>query len=267
MLLSPEERLAYLNFLRVAPSAPLAPYIESFWYLRREASVTDTMREFMHPGGGFGLVFNLRGGLALDGAPITDPVFLDGANTRSRQMGFSGTVEAFGIRFRPGGAYPLLALPLAELANQTGLLAALTPRPVLLLHEQISAASTLSAKITQLEHWLLTRLQPTISPLVLHSLKLMRQSAGQIAIPELANTLYISQRQLERLYHAHVGMAPKHYARLLRVEAARLALKQAHGRPLAHISAALDYYDQAHFTHEFKSVVGLTPRAYLQTHP
>jgi len=31
-----------------------------------------------------------------------------------------------------------------------------------------------------------------------------------------------------------------------------------------HISAALDYYDQAHFTHEFKAVVGMTPRRYMQ---
>jgi len=267
MLLSPEERLAYLSFQRVPPSAQFAPYIESYWYLRRTSAESSATQEFMHPGGGFGLVFNLGGGLSLDGAPLADPVFLDGTNTRSRQMGFSATVEAFGIRFRPGGAYPLLALPLAELANHTGLLDALTPRPVLRLHEQIGTAPTIPAKIAYLEAWLSARLQPTASPLVLHSLNLIRQQQRQIEIPTLADALYISQRQLERLYQIHVGMTPKQFARLLRVEAARTTLKQLRNVSLAQVSAALDYYDQAHFTHEFKAIVGLTPGNYLQTHP
>lgn len=59
-------------------------------------------------------------------------------------------------------------------------------------------------------------------------------------------------------------MTPKHYARLQRIEQARDALKQLPSQSVAHISAALDYYDQAHFTHEFKAVVGMTPRRYMQ---
>ena len=267
MLVSPEERLAYLNLVRIAPVRPLAAFVESFWYMQRDTTGQNAAHEFMHPGGGFGIVFDLRGGLSLDGVPITDPVFLDGTNTRSRTMGFADTVELVGIRFRPGGAYPLLGLPLAELTDTTGLLDALRPRPLLALHEQISAAPSVAEKIGLLQTWLLTRLQPTSEPLVLHSLNVLRERGGQIAIPDLAALLYISQRQLERLYHTQVGLTPKQYARLLRVEAARFALKQARGASLAHISAALDYYDQAHFAHEFKAVVGLSPRTYLQTHP
>jgi AraC-like DNA-binding protein len=52
--------------------------------------------------------------------------------------------------------------------------------------------------------------------------------------------------------------------RLVRVEAARLALKQAQGARAAGIAADMGYYDQSHFIREFSAVVGLTPQAYLQ---
>ncbi|MBK8030997.1 MAG: AraC family transcriptional regulator [Chloroflexi bacterium] len=266
MPVSPEERLAHLGFVLVPPTPALRPFIASYWGMRR-AHALAVAPEFMHPGGGFGLGFDFGGGLALDSQPITDPVFLDGTNTISRRMSFTGAVDVLGIRFHPGAAYPFLGIPLVELANSTELMGAVGQRPLLLLHEQMAEAPTLTAKIARLEAWLLARLQPTASPYVLHSLYQIKQHAGQLDMKRIADDLYISQRQLERLYQIHVGMTPKHFARLQRVEAARLALKQANGVSLAHISAEFAYYDQAHFTHEFKAVVGLTPRDYLRTHP
>lgn len=255
--------LAHLGLVLVPPSPALRPYIAEYWYMRG-ADIRATP-EFMHPGGGFGVVFDLGGGLALDGQPLTDAVFLDGANTISRQMSFAGNIEALGIRFHPSGAYPFLAIPLVELANSTAPLDALGMTSVRRLHEQIGAAATLAGKIAHLEAWLLARQRQEPSRLVVESLRVIRAHGGQIGMKALADDLHISQRQLERLYQIQVGMPPKQFARLQRVGAARQALKRlrADGGSVARISAALDYYDQAHFTREFKSVVGLTPLGYL----
>ena len=56
-------------------------------------------------------------------------------------------------------------------------------------------------------------------------------------------------------------MTPKQYARLVRVETARLALKQ-HTETATRLAVDLGFYDQAHFIREFRSVIGMTPTAY-----
>jgi AraC-like DNA-binding protein len=61
-------------------------------------------------------------------------------------------------------------------------------------------------------------------------------------------------------------MSPKQYVQLLRVEKARLALKQMNGQTTTTLAAALGYYDQSHFIHEFGTVIGLTPYAYMKRH-
>jgi AraC-like DNA-binding protein len=264
VLPTPETQLAYLGFQRLAPSAGLRPYIRPYWYFQRPTPLLAYKEEYMHPTGGFGLVFNLGDAVRLDGRLITAPVFLDGANTVSRQLGFWGKVDLMGIRFYEGGAYPFLGLPLRELQNEVAVLDALHPAHLLELQERLGEAASLPVRIELLEKWLLGRLSlsPERHALIPASLELLRQTNGRGSIPDLAQQLAISQRQLERLYQTQVGMSPKQYTQLLRVEAARLALKQLQGQTTTTLAAELGYYDQAHFIHEFGAVIGLTPTAY-----
>jgi AraC-like DNA-binding protein len=265
-----ESPLAYLGFQLITPSPALRPYIQSYWALRRATPLAALREESMHPRGGFGLVFNGAGSLLLDGQTISDPVFLDGATTISRTVGFYGPVDLFGVRFHEGGAYPLLGIPLAELRNQLSLLDALDRPDLVRLAAQISETDAIAARLRWLEDWLLRRLDlgKRRNPIIPASLMLLRRQAGELRMPDLAREFAISQRQLERLYQSQVGMSPKQYTQLLRVEQARLALKRDHSpgasRTTADLAAELGYYDQSHFIREFRAVVGVTPTAYLK---
>lgn len=222
----------------------------------------------MHPTGGFGLVFNFGDTLRLDTQTVTEPVFLDGVNTVSRKLGFLGHVELMGVRFYEGGAYPFLGVPLNELRNEMALLDTLERPSLLTLQARLHETESLSARINLLEEWLMRRLLrgKERNVIIPASLTMLRDTRGHWPIPELAQELAISQRQLERLYQSQVGMSPKQYAQLLRVETARLALKQMNGQTTTTLAAALGYYDQSHFIHEFGAVIGLTPYAYMKRH-
>jgi AraC-like DNA-binding protein len=265
---TPASQLAYLGFQLVPPSPLLRPYVGSYWYFRRETALTTYREEYMHPRGGFGLIFNLGDPLRLDTQPITAPVFLDGANTVSRRLGFFGQVELIGVRFQEGGAYPFLGLPLKELRNATTLLEALDEAELLRLQQRLVEARSLSARINLMEEWLLGRLAQgkERQALIPASLARLRGSQGRLPISRLAQEFAISQRQLERLYQNQVGLSPKQYAQLLRVETARLALKQKQVASTTHLAAELGFSDQSHFIREFSAVVGLTPYAYLKRH-
>jgi AraC-like DNA-binding protein len=263
---TPEAQLAYLGFQRVSPGRLLRSYVRSYWHFRRETPLLAYHEEFMHPRGGFGLVFNFGDKLRLDAQPIAEPIFLDGANTVSRKLGFLGQVELMGVRFYEGGAYPFLEVPLNELRNEITLLDALDRPALLRLHARLQEAKSLPARIKLLEEWLIGRLLcgKARNALIPASLTMLRAREGHLPISDLAHELAVSQRQLERLYQSQVGMSPKRYAQLLRVETARLALKQMTEQSTATLAAELDFYDQSHFIREFRAVIGMTPTAYMK---
>ena len=126
-----ETHLDYLGFQLIPPSPLLRPYVRSYWYLRREIPLLAYHEEFMHPHGRFGIVFNFGDRVRLDAQTLAEPIFLDGAVSVSRKMGFLGHVDQIGVSFWEGGAYPFLAMPLAELLNEVVLLDALD-RPSLM---------------------------------------------------------------------------------------------------------------------------------------
>jgi AraC-like DNA-binding protein len=260
-----ESQLAYLGFHLFSPSPFLGSYVREYWYLRRETPLVTYHEEYMHPRGGFGIVFNLGDKLCLDGQTVFEPIFLDGANTVSRKLGFRGKVELMGVRFHEGGAYPFLGVPLNELRNEIVLLDALDRPGLLRLHARLTETKSLSARTHLLEGWLMSRLsfgkeRPAIIPA---SLSLLREREGQLPIPELARDLAMSQRQLERLYQAQVGISPKQYSLLLRVERARLALRRM-DKQTSILAAELGFCDQPHFIREFRAVIGMTPYDYIK---
>lgn len=220
----------------------------------------------MHSSGGFGIVFNFGDKLRLDAQVVVEPIFLDGANTVSRKLGFLGQVELMGVRFYEGGAYPFLGVPLIELRNELTLLDALDRPGLLRLHARLHEAESLPARINLLEEWLLGRLGlgKERNALIPASLTMLREREGHVPIPALAQEFAISQRQLERLYQSQVGMSPKQYSQLLRIETARLALKQMNEQSTTRLAVDLGFYDQAHFIREFRAVIGMTPYAYLK---
>lgn len=270
MTQTPEARLAYLGFQLIPPRPLLRPYVRSYWYFRRESPLSTYHEEFMHPTGGFGIVFNFGDQLRLDAQPLAAPVFLDGTNTVSRRLGFLGHIELMGIRFHEGGAFPFFGIPLIEFQDELNVLEGLKNAALLRLHSRLYEAKSLSARLDLVESWLIERLSLGItrSALIPESLSrlraavtALRQGYRRASISELTEELAISQRQLEHLYRGQVGMTPMHYMRLQRVEIARLALAQEKQSNIR-LAADLGYYDQAHFIHEFRSVIGITPYAY-----
>jgi AraC-like DNA-binding protein len=257
-----ESRLAYLGFSIIAPRPALRPYVESYWLMQSKGTLLDYREEFMHPLGGFGIVFNLGDSLRSNGQALDEPIFLDGANSLSRKMGFLGKVSLLGIRFKVGAAYPFLGIPLAELSNQTALTDILGEGSLMPLYEAV-LNKPLSEQIQCIEAWLLERLTrgKEADKLVWHSLGLIRR--GIPSMDALSQHVNLSQRHIERLYQQQVGLSPKFYSRLLRIEAARKALKQPNDS-LTGLGLSLGFYDQSHFIREFKAIVGMTPSAYME---
>lgn len=256
--------LADIGFRRIAPTAALRPFVQWYWSIHSHGPIHTQRDEFMHPDGSSGLVFNWGDVLQLDRGYYAQSVTLDRVGTRSRRLKVAGCIEAFGILFRPAGAFSVFGVPMDELSETAVLAAHLAPSQLIQLYEQLYQAPSVLEKVALSETWLRHQLQQrsALSPVIRPSLELITQMQGQLSIEQVANTVHVSTRQLQRLYQTQVGLSPKKFARMMRVRQARTALKQMSGYSAVDVAYTHGFYDQPHFVHEFKSVVGMTPGAY-----
>jgi AraC-like DNA-binding protein len=81
-------------------------------------------------------------------------------------------------------------------------------------------------------------------------------------VEQLADRFGLGVRRLQRLVAGHIGFGPKWLIQRYRLQEAAAALREPDPPAFARLAAELGYADQAHFTREFKAVVGMTPGAY-----
>lgn len=82
-----------------------------------------------------------------------------------------------------------------------------------------------------------------------------------LSMGELAEQIDLSVSQLQREFQRLFGLSPSRYLQEVRVGVARHLLESCDAS-LANIAAQCGFYDQSHFTRQFKTSMGMTPLAY-----
>ena len=258
------EILSYTGFRQMQPCFVLRPYIQRYWQIKSDIPLDAPATELMHPDGGLGMIINFGSVLAYEGDNIHAAGFMDGIHTRTRQLTMTGCVDAIGIRFHPGGARRFFSMPLAEINNSTLNLSELAMEQFIESCQEERAVNP-SGNILRFADGLLSGMlnAPRHSDLLVQTvMDRIRHAAGDLVISDAIHDIGKSYRQIERLFKGYVGMTPKNYARIVRVENARLRLKNNPGSSCTRIGMASGFYDQAHFIREFNSIIGLSPMQY-----
>jgi AraC-like DNA-binding protein len=96
------------------------------------------------------------------------------------------------------------------------------------------------------------------SPRVEHAVRLLAMHT----VDGAAGALGLTSRQLRRVVLAEVGLTPKAFQRVLRMQRFLSAMEQV--GELANAAAHAGYADQSHMTREVRSLAGVTPARLLQ---
>lgn len=80
-----------------------------------------------------------------------------------------------------------------------------------------------------------------------------------LSIPEIADRVKISHRQLNRLFLRYVGKSPAIYYRDIRLDRARGLVTQT-DMPMSEIAIASGFASQVHFSRAYRGRFGLSPR-------
>lgn len=76
--------------------------------------------------------------------------------------------------------------------------------------------------------------------------------------------VYISQRQLEREFKNKVGISPKRYLRITRMNEVHRLLEANEQLNFTEIAYRSGYTDQAHFIKDFKKITGERPTIFVK---
>lgn len=83
----------------------------------------------------------------------------------------------------------------------------------------------------------------------------------EISVTDMAEKANLSASQLQREFSSRFGITPNHYIREVRIGVARHLL-ESDQLSVAQVASQCGFYDQSHFSRQFKKSTGLSPLQY-----
>ncbi len=255
------------------PPPSLAPFVEALWIA--DAPVSPGL-EFTVPTGHLQLLVNL----ADDRLSWFDDVDSARAGRRNSVTGVGvcgprlspvviDRVEqrwCAGVTLRPGAAPALLGVPAAALADPVVGLDEVWGTDGPRLRERMLAESSASRMLDVLAAVLHEHAAPAAlaspSGRGLGLREACRLLAAGMRVADVADRLGWSASTLMRRFRLDVGVVPKSYARLRRVQRVFTAIDPDEAPDWSELAIRCGFFDQAHLVNEFRDLTGTTPARY-----
>ena len=253
-----------MKYFESAPSIAVSRFVKCYWVLEDDSPANFV--QTIVPDGCCELILNL-------GRPFqsqkseqwhSQPAcFFVGQITGPFLVRPGGPATVIGVRFQPHGASQLLGLPMDELTDSVVSLDDISRR----LHcrfERLRELCSVSEQLAALDRILLEHSERIEKDDTLVSVAVGEcvRTGGLIGVRHLADRIGLSSRQFERRFRSAVGISPKLFCRMQRLQ----RVFQAMANPQSNwVDTAVDcgYYDQAHLIRDFREFSGTTPTALL----
>lgn len=241
---------------RHAPSADLVPFVERYWVVEwdlrgREPYPQETLP---HP------CVNL----VVDGGGSSGVFGVVAKGRFSYEL--SGRGRVFGVKFRPGGFYPFWKEPVSGLTDRSVALADAFGAAGAALESTVLAEAGDEGEILAAEDFLRRRMpeRDGTSEEIGRLVDRVATDRSLLRLKDLVALSGRSRRTLQRLFEKYVGASPGWVVRRYRLQEAAELLATDGQANLADLALALGYFDQAHFTKDFRTLVGVTPAEYAK---
>lgn len=253
--------------MQIKPSPILSGIVKHFLILENDSSLM--LRIFSD--GNTGMVFNNGEPLYRQECDIATPEalpqsFIYGQLDMFQNVISSGKIKLLIAVLHPYGASALLRIPAFELKNQiidANTFPFLKSETVL---DQMHDCGTLHDKVHAVENFLISALYKPIlnNALATKAIQLIDEHHGGMQVVHLASMLNVHERQLQRIFEEHIGVTPKRYSGIARIQYfLKLLRNRSSETTLTDVLYASGFYDPAHLNRELKNLSGLTPGQYM----
>lgn len=250
-----------MHFSRVRPEGDSSAFVE--WYWTTESTDPRPHPKKIIPDGYPECIFHY-------GDPYRiklhrrwqkqSPTLLGGQQRKFFFLENTGRSGMFGITWKPAALTHLLGLRQSDFTDRVVSLNQV-PGQWKKLIQDLGECRRPEDRIRASEQFIRPRIREIASHPVERSLQLMQETKGAANIATVCGEVGVTERQLQRIFHSHVGLAPKYYARILRFNHI-FSLIQEGQVTWSDVVFLSGYYDQSHFIRDFKKFTGEDPTAY-----
>lgn len=258
-----------MKYKYIKPTPAISKYVNFYW-IYESAAGNSGHRVKVIPDGSMQMIFHYCERTTQIKANMEKYLqphgMICGKNTVFSEVVAGGATGLIAVYFKPFGARDFFNLPMNEITGQS-----LAPEKLLgkegrLLEEKILNASSDENRINFIEKFLKKRfyIKNTYDfDIVEECVNRIRNNKALNAVNGVAKDLYLSGRQLERKFSSIVGLTPKMFIRVSRLNRCIDLSSSQKNKNLTELAYASRYYDQSHFINDFKSLTGLTPKNYF----
>lgn len=235
----------------------LVPFVGEFWQYEVH-SCMDYLPMQVFPSG----CVTLRFDITADG--VNSFVYGPSTNNRMKSAFFPEWLT-FGCALKPSRVSRLFGLPLHELRDLRLQLDCLWPSLAEQLNRQMAETTTFSERVFLLSAFLRDLPQAGGEPKsdYLNAFQDVVRAVPRVdAINEIARRHQLNHRTMRRYFHQYLGLGAKEMERVARVQGAVCRLTEAPQQSLAVLASDCGYSDQSHFTREFRSLIGQSPKRF-----
>lgn len=257
------------TFHRLRPPAPLDDLVEWLWFFDEPCG---RGLERRLPDGGLEIVLHLEGE-GTHAAGVREPAFVVAGPRARPELLDASPGRLVGVHCRPGSARSLLGVPGRAVCGGLDLdLRDIWGACAAELAERVAEAKDPAGQLEALAGGLLAAVWRNGAPrsrrdLVGAALRTIEGDPARARVGDLVDRAGVSWRVFTETFEEEVGLTPKLYQRVRRLQGAVRELYRKPDAGLADVALGAGFADQAHLVREFRALGDVTPARYHRTAP
>jgi len=192
--------------------------------------------------------------------------YLSGQSNTYYDIQPTGKIGLIAITFKPDAAKLFFKLPVSELEDNFVAIEEIAGQRAKELEYKLQVSANNKERLNLLEEFLIKQLREFYTKehkRINYSIDLINRNKGLITVENLADYACLGTKQFKRRFTDFVGIKPKKFTRIVRFQHAIYSQQIKSVKNPTELAYKCGYYDQAHFTNEFKEFTGYTPKEFF----
>ena len=252
-----------MSFQRISPPEELRNIIECYWVV--ENNDPSPLEEKIIPDGFAELIFHYGDPYLIrlkDQWEVQSKNLYAGQISRFFYLKNSGVSRVLGVKLKPAAVTQLYNISADRFTDKVVGLSTISEIKNAPFLNELDNCKSADEKISILNQYFYTLSSAYNYGPADRAVELILSARGIISVSELCAALYISERQLERIFRQYIGLSPKYYCRIIQFNYIFQCIQNKDSTWMDIVHNA-GYYDQSHFIRNFKAFTGEEPSSYF----
>ncbi|WP_405597828.1 MULTISPECIES: helix-turn-helix domain-containing protein [unclassified Pseudoalteromonas] len=258
--------IALDGFQKASVSPVLSSFIDSYWCIKSTEYAPKTTH-FLHSDCASGIIFNFQQPLTINDSRLDSDGYICTTFFQSQKLNLTKNIDALGVRFKPAATKLFTDFQAKDIRDL--ITTDVCTFSTNYMYDQLANHDSFCAQVHFLNGFFTAHLHTkTINIAQQHIsqslLGIVSKMCGNLTLGDLSTKTGLHTKKIERLFAEYIGMNFRQCSQIIKAKLAMQAIKTQPNLPLAELALTLNYFDQAHFTNQFKKIIGVTPANYRQ---